>query len=100
MKRKIVGLSGEVFGWIDKKTGSQKYGFNLFVEGTAKNVTGIKVWNLFIDNGFDIFDVIASIIDTGKGDSLVGAYCDVSYNENGYLEELVLLDTSVVASKK
>lgn len=99
MKRKIVGLSGEVFGWIDKKTGVQKYGLNLFVEGTAKGVIGTKVWNLFIDNSFDVFDTIATTVDIGKGDSLVGAYCDVSYNENGYLEELVLLDTPV-ASKK
>ncbi len=101
MKRKIVGLS-EVFNWVDKKTGVQKYGLNLFVEGTAKGVIGTKVWNLFIDNSFDVFDTIATTVDIGKGNSLIGICCDVSYNENGYLEELSIdvSQTISVASKK
>lgn len=98
MKRKIVGVS-EVFGWVDKKTGNQKYGLNLYLEGTAKDVIGLKVWNLFIDNSFDVFDSIATAVDSGKGGTLLDTYCDVAYNENGYLEELSIEFGSKQVSK-
>lgn len=88
MKRKIVGLSKNVFSWIDKKTGEKKFGLNVFIEASSRDTVGIKVWQLFIDNSFPCFNDIAVAIDNNKHSVYIGSICDLSYNESGYLEEI------------
>lgn len=88
MKRKIVGLSEKVFHWNDKNTGELRHGLNVFVEGKSRDTFGLKVWQLFLDNSWSCFADLATAIDTNKHDIYIGTICDVSYNDQGYLEEI------------
>jgi hypothetical protein len=99
MKRKIVGLSKNVFHWTDKRTGEVKYAFNLFVEGRSHDTAGLKVWQLFVDNTWDIFGEISRDIDAGNQEKYLNTFCDVSYNEFGRIEEIELLPDSKPSSK-
>lgn len=99
MKKKIVGISQEVFSWKDKKTGKQRFGFNLSVEGPVKGYVGVKVTEIFVDDTFSSFSEVASCIDTNHHDAYIGTFCNVEYNEHGYIDLLEFNPKSLNQSK-
>lgn len=88
MKKKIVGLSQNVFSWKDKKTGKERYGFNMSVMGPSKDYVGQRVTEVFVDDTFPSFDVIATCIDTDKHDVYIDTFCNIEYNEKGYIDTI------------